>query len=81
MAANQIIQPHPQYTETASEVKKVRDCISGSPAIKRNGKTYLKHYSQVDTTSPEASEKYAEFLDGAEFDEIPSQTEKTLLAG
>lgn len=79
MASNQIITPHPDYTLTASEVQKVRDCISGAPAVKRKGQVYLKHYSQVDKTSIEAQEAYEEFLEGAEFDEIPGQTEKTLI--
>lgn len=79
MTANRIITPHPDYTETATDLQTVRDCVSGSATIKRKGKSYLDHYSQVDKTSPEADLAYKEFLKGAEFDDIPSQTEKTLI--
>lgn len=70
---------HWEYDKTILELQKVRDCVEGSPQIKRLGYTYLPHPSQIDKESPQARQRYIEYKTGAEFDEYPSKTLKSML--
>jgi len=69
-----LITEHPDYTLMRPNIKAVRDCIEGEPAIKRGRMTYLKHPNMIDQTSPQQLARYDAFLDGAEFDEYPATT-------
>lgn len=70
---------HPEYTLMQEEVKNVRTAILGSPFVKAERETLLPHPSSIDTSSPEAKMRYNAYLAGAEFDEFPKQTLKTIL--
>ncbi|HAD31533.1 MAG: hypothetical protein CL578_22430 [Alteromonadaceae bacterium] len=70
---------HPDYTVGINELTKVRDCLEGSPEIKRKGYRYLPHPSQIDTESNEQKLRYKEYIAGAEFEPYPEQTRRTLL--
>jgi len=76
---NILITEHPDYTLMRSEIKAVRDCIEGSPAVKRERTVYLKHPNMIDQTSPQQIARYDAFLDGAEFDEYPATTLTSML--
>jgi len=70
----QLITEHPDYTLMRANIKAVRDCVEGEPAIKRGRMTYLKHPNMIDQESPQQLARYDAFLDGAEFDEYPATT-------
>jgi len=76
---NILITEHPDYTLMRPEIKAVRDCIEGSPAVKRERTVYLKHPNMIDQTSPQQIARYDAFLDGAEFDEYPATTLTSML--
>lgn len=75
----ELITENPDYTLMKDEIKAVRDCIEGSPAIKRATTTYLKHPNMIDQTSAQQKARYAAYLDGAEFDEYPATTLTSML--
>lgn len=70
---------HPEYNEMQAEVKKIRTAILGAPFVKAEGAELLPHPSSIDTTSTDAKIRYAAYLAGAEFDEFPKQTLKTIM--
>ena len=70
---------HPDYALMLPELKKIRDCIEGSPAIKRETYLYLPHPSQIDQNSQEQKIRYAEYLGGAEFDADADDLRRSLL--
>ncbi|MDP5205450.1 hypothetical protein ORI99_00095 [Alishewanella sp. SMS9] len=70
---------HPEYTLMQEEVKNVRTAILGSPFVKAEREALLPHPSSIDTSSPEAKMRYQTYIAGAEFDEFPKQTLKTIL--
>lgn len=74
-----IITEHPDYARMKPNLKAVRDCIEGEPAIKRERTLYLKHPNMIDQTSPQQVARYDAFLDGAEFDEYPATTLASML--
>lgn len=63
---------HPDYAETVTALKTVRDCVQGSWKIKRETYRYLPHPSQVETNSEEQRVRYLMYLQGAEFDAYPA---------
>lgn len=75
----EIITEHPDYDRMKPNLKAVRDCIEGEPAIKRERTLYLKHPNMIDKTSPQQVARYDAFLDGAEFDEYPATTLASML--
>jgi hypothetical protein len=68
-----------QYGRTLPDVEMVRDCIEGEPKIKHETTKYLTHPDMIDKTSPQAIARYAAYIQGAEFDEYPSDTERSIL--
>lgn len=70
---------HPEYALMLPELKKIRDCVEGSPAIKRETYLYLPHPSQIDQKSQEQQIRYAEYLGGAEFDSDADDLRRSLL--
>lgn len=70
---------HPQYNTTLNDVKTVRDCIQGEAKIKRETTSYLKHPDMIDSTSDQAIQRYAAYIDGAEFDDYPADTLRSML--
>lgn len=75
----EIITNNPDYDLMAPELKSVRDCIEGSPAVKRGRQVYLKHPNMIDQTSAQQLARYSAYLDGAEFDEYPATTLASML--
>lgn len=75
----ELITENPDYALMKDEIKLVRDCIEGSPAIKRATTTYLKHPNMIDQTSPQQKARYSAYIDGAEFDEYPATTLTSML--
>ena len=73
------ITKHPEFTLMQPEVTKIRDCVRGAFFVKAKTTDYLPHPSSLDTTSPSARMRYRQYIDEAEFDEIPSQTLKSLV--
>lgn len=73
------ITKHPDYTLMQEEVTKVRDCVRGAFFVKLKQTDYLPHPSSLDKTSPSAKMRYQQYIAGAEYDEIPSQTLKALI--
>ena len=73
------ITRHPESAVMLDEIRKIRQCVKGSPFVKAERETYLPHPSALDSTSPQAKIRYSQYIDGAEFDEIPGQTIKSLL--
>ena len=73
------MQAHCEYDHYKRDVEKVRDCVEGSAKVKRKTYNYLPHPSQVDQTSDEAKHRYAEYIEGAEFDDQPKDTLQTLM--
>ena len=70
---------HPEYDLMREDVKNVRTAILGSPFVKAQKEKLLPHPSSIDTTSEEAKMRYQTYIAGAEFDEFPKQTLKTIL--
>lgn len=73
------ITKHPEFTLMQPEVTKIRDCVRGAFFVKAKTTDYLPHPSSLDTTSKSANMRYQQYIAGAEFDEIPSQTLKSLV--
>lgn len=73
------IEPHKDYVLMQPNLKTVRDCIEGEPAIKRGGTLYLKHPNMIDQTSNQQLARYNAYIDGAEFDEYPATTLASML--
>lgn len=73
------ITKHPDFTLMQAELTKIRDCVRGSFFVKEKQTDYLPHPSSLDKTSPSARMRYQQYIAGAEFDEIPSQTLKALV--
>lgn len=73
------ITKHPEFTLMQPEVTKIRDCVRGAFFVKSKTTDYLPHPSSMDKTSPSARMRYQQYIAGAEFDEIPSQTLKALI--
>lgn len=73
------ITKHPDFTLMQEEVTKVRDCVRGAFFVKLKQTDYLPHPSSLDKTSPSAKMRYQQYIAGAEYDEIPSQTLKALI--
>lgn len=53
----------------------VRDCIEGEPTIKRERTTYLKNPDSVDQSSEQSRKRYEKYIENAEFDGFPENTE------
>lgn len=70
---------HCDYDDYVRELEKVRDCLEGAHRVKKETYKYLPHPSQVDQETPQARQRYIEFLAGAEYDEQPSDTLQTML--
>jgi len=79
MTDNLKLPTHTDYSDTIKAVEQVRDCVEGSPRIKKKTTTYLPHPSQVDTTSTRAINRYDTYLLGAEFDSDTDDTRRELL--
>ena len=73
------VSVHPNYDDAKYEIKKIRDCVAGSPKIKKENYLYLPHPSQVDTESEEQRARYSEFINGAEYDDQPKDTLQTMV--
>lgn len=73
------ITNHPEFTLMQAEVTKIRDCVRGAFFVKQKTTDYLPHPSSLDTDSKSARMRYQQYIAGAEFDEIPSQTLKSLV--
>lgn len=74
-----IIRNHEQYDRTEDDVKLVRDCIEGEARIKYESYRYLTHPDMIDKSSAQALARYSTYIQGAEFDEYPSDTERSML--
>lgn len=74
-----VISFHPDYATMQDELKNVRTAILGAPFVKAEREALLPHPSSIDTTSKEAQMRYNAYLAGAEFDEFPKQTLKTIV--
>lgn len=61
------------------ELQNVRTAILGAPFVKAKREELLPHPSSLDTTSKDAKMRYDAYLAGAEFDEFPKQTLKTIV--
>ena len=68
-----------QYDRTRCDVDMVRDCIEGEAKIKHETTKYLTHPDMIDKTSSQALARYAAYIQGAEFDGYPSDTERAML--
>lgn len=74
-----VISFHPEYVAMREDLKSVRTAILGAPFVKAGREELLPHPSSIDTTSKEAKMRYNAYIAGAEFDEFPKQTIKTIL--
>ena len=79
MSSIPTITYHPEFTQMQDELKNVRTAILGAPFVKAEREALLPHPSSIDTTSKDAQMRYDAYLAGAEYDEFPKQTLKTLL--
>lgn len=70
---------HKDYVFAQPYVKLVRDCIEGEPKVKSEMTTYLKHPNMLDQTSESQKNRYRAYIDGAEFDGFPAETETSML--
>lgn len=71
--------PNDQYALWAPAVQSVRDAVEGETTIKSKNLTYLKHPDMIDQTSKQAENRYLAYIQGAEFDEYTSSTERTMI--
>lgn len=74
-----IFTENTQYSNAKPYLKLVRDAVEGEPAIKRETTVYLKHPNAIDKTSPAQKLRYECYIDGAEFDGFPAETESGML--
>lgn len=72
-------EPNEQYRRSEPSIKLVRDCIEGGPKVKQEGTIYLKHPNAFDHTSASQVARYGRYLDDAEFDGFPAETERSML--
>lgn len=79
MSVLDTITYHPDYELMRHELKNVRTAILGSPFVKAERELLLPHPSSIDTKSQEAKMRYNAYLAGAEFDEFPKQTLRTII--
>jgi len=70
------ITTHPDYQHAIEPLRTVRDCVEGSPTIKRKAQAYLKPPSMVNPDSPEQLARYAKYLENAEFDGFADLTRR-----
>ena len=70
------ITTHPDYAHAIEPLQTVRDCVEGSPTIKRKSTVYLKPPSMVNPDSPEQIVRYQKYLEGAEFDNFADLTRR-----
>lgn len=73
--SNAVVSINDSYNLTLPLITQIRDIIKGSPFVKGKGELYLKHPSSVDNDAS----RYSEYLDGAEFDDFTSNTERVML--
>ena len=73
------IEFHDNFSDMIPHVEAVRDAVSGSIAVKNKAYTYLPHPSQIDQHSASGQARYDTFIAGAEFDDIPAKTMRTML--
>ena len=73
------VTTHNDYSDTITAVEQVRDCVEGSPTIKRETYKYLPHPSSVNTTSPAALKRYKKLIMDAEFDNDTDDTRRELI--
>lgn len=73
------IESHPDYPFAALQMSVAEDCLQGEDRVKSMTYTYLPHPSQVDTETDDAIIRYREFIAGAEFDDYPAKTLRSLL--
>lgn len=72
---------HPSYNETIDEVKKIRDAIEGSNAIKQGerSKVYLPNPTDISILEgqdfTDAQHRYNAYKNRAEYDNFPGRTE------
>lgn len=76
-----ITTPKNQYTNTINELKKVRDSVAGEVVIKasENQTVYLPNPCPDEKDLNVSQKKYARYLNGAEYDEVPSNTLSSIL--
>lgn len=67
--------PNQQYNNAAAALKLVRDSVDGEPTVKQARYTYLKNPDSIDQKSDQSINRYAKYIDGAEFDGFPQSTE------
>ena len=70
------------HTEAAlmlPKIEETRIALAGEFFVKQAGRALLPHPSTVDTTSPEAVERYREFLAGAQYQNYGGQTLASLI--
>lgn len=70
---------HADYDLMQPTVKLVRDCVEGEPRVKYERFKYLKHPNMLDTTSLAERRRYEAYIQGAEFDGFPGETEGAML--
>lgn len=71
---------HPDYDKAACSLKLVRDCVEGSPTIKREKLIYVPNpIIGQDLTDEKARREYYDYVNDAEFDSDTDQTRRTLL--
>lgn len=68
------IDTHEQYDITIADVVKVRDFLSGEPAVKRKKTLYLPHPNTAQSKNPGQDERYNAYLMGGEVDGFPALT-------
>lgn len=73
------IEFHSDFNKMLPHITAVRDAVSGSIAVKSKGYEYLPHPSQIDQHSASGKARYDTFIAGAEFDDIPAKTLRTML--
>ena len=73
------IAPNPEVTDMQGELMAVRACVAGSYFVKKAGRKLLPHPSSVDTSSPEAVERYNKYKSDADFDDFTQTTLSSLL--
>ena len=70
------ITTHPDYAHAIEPLQTVRDCVEGSPTIKRKSTVYLKPPSMVNPDSPEQVARYQKYIENAEFDNFVDLTRR-----
>lgn len=73
------VKTNEDYSDSIKHIEQVRDCVEGSPRIKKKTTDYLPHPSQVDTTSKRAIARYNDYILNAEFDNDTDDTRRELI--